>query len=104
MANELSDRLKKAVEFLRRNGFAESNADIARKIHVRESTFCMVMNGTRVPRWDLLLDLCDNYPISLRWLRTGEGSMVKEEREIALLRRIEELEKEVERLRSGLHM
>jgi len=97
--NELSERLSLAVEFLKRNGYAGADADIARKIGVVSSTFCMVLNGTRVPGWGLLLDLCDNYPISFRWLRTGKGSMVKDDTELSLLRRIEELERENEELK-----
>ena len=63
------------------------------------STLTMVTNGTRVPTWELLLDFCDAYPINFRWLRTGEGDMIKEDREAALLKRIAELEAEVQRLR-----
>lgn len=97
--NELSERLSLAVDFLKRNGYAGSNSEIARTIHVIDSTFSMVLNGTRTPNWDLLLDLCDNYPINFWWLRTGKGSMVKEYKEAALLRRIEELEQEIARLK-----
>ncbi len=97
--NELSERLRLAVDFLKRNGYAGSNADIARAIHVIDSTFSMVLNGTRTPNWDLLLDLCDNYPINFWWLRTGKGSIVRGDREIQLLKRIAELEEELRKLR-----
>lgn len=97
--NELSERLRLAVDFLKRNGYAGNNAEIARTVHVIESTFSMVLNGTRTPNWDLLLDLCDNYPINFWWLRTGKGSIVKEDREALLLKRIAELEEELRQLR-----
>ena len=97
--NELSERLRLAVDFLKRNGYAGSNADIARAIHVIDSTFSMVLNGTRTPNWDLLLDLCDNYPINFWWLRTGKGSIVRGDRENQLLKRIAELEEELRKLR-----
>ena len=97
--NELSERLRLAVDFLKRNGYAGSNADIARAIHVIDSTFSMVLNGTRTPNWDLLLDLCDNYPINFWWVRTGKGSIVRGDREIQLLKRIAELEEELRQLR-----
>ena len=100
--NELSERLRTAVEFLKRNGYATMDSEIARAIHVQVSTFCMVMNGTRVPNWGLLLDLCDVYPIDFRWLRTGKGGMVKEDREAVLLKRIEELETEIARMKGGI--
>ena len=97
--NEISKRLREAVDFLKRNGYARSDADVARKVGVLKSTMCMSLNGSRTPTWEMLLDLCDAYPISFRWLRAGEGSMVKEDRETALLKRIEELEKELSRLK-----
>ena len=100
--NELSERLSRAVEFLKRNGYAEMNTEMAKAIGVQVSTFCMVLNGTRVPSWGLLLDFCDVYPIDFNWLRTGKGEMVKKDREVALLRRIEELEQEVARLKGGI--
>ena len=97
--NELSERLSLAVDFLKRNGYAGNNAEIARTIHVIESTISMVLNGTRKPNWDLLLDLCDNYPINFWWLRTGKGSIVKEDRELHLLKRIADLEEELRQFR-----
>ena len=100
--NELSERLRTAVEFLKRSGYAGSDLEIARSLHVQVSTFCMAMNGTRVPTWGLLLDLCDVYPIDFRWLRTGKGGMAKEDREAVLLKRIEELETEIASLKGGI--
>ena len=97
--NELCKRLNKAVEFIRRNGYADSDTEIARRLGVPYSTLSMTKTGKRVPTWGMLLDLCDAYPIDFRWLRTGQGSIVGEPREIFLLKRIEELEKELERLR-----
>ena len=97
--NELSERLNQAIEFIRRNGYAESDTEIARRLGVPYSTLSMTKTGVRTPTWGMLLDLCDIYPIDFRWLRTGQGSIVGEPREIFLLKRIEELEKELERLR-----
>lgn len=97
--NELSERLRLAVEFVKRNGYAKNNASIARHLGILNSTLTMVTNGTRVPTWELLLDFCDAYPIDFRWIRTGAGTMIKEDRETALLKRIAELEAEVERLK-----
>lgn len=97
--NELSERLRLAVEFVKRNGYAKSGTTIARRLGVTNSTLTMVTNGTRVPTWELLLDFCDAYPINFRWIRSGEGAMIREDREADLLKRIAELEAEVERLR-----
>ena len=96
--NELSERLREAVGFLKKNGYAKSDADVARKLGILKSTMCMSLNGSRTPTWEMLLDFCDAYPVNFHWLRTGEGSMIKEDREAALLKRIEELEKELARL------
>ena len=97
--NELSERLRLAVEFVKRNGYAKNNTAIAKRVGVQKSALCMALNGTRVPTWEMLLDFCDAYPIDFRWLRAGAGDMIKEDREAALLKRIAELEAEVERLR-----
>lgn len=97
--NELSERLNLAVDFVTRNGYAKNRSDIARKVGILKSTLAMATNGTRVPTWELLLDFCDAYPIDFRWIRTGEGNMVKEDREAALLKRIAELEAEIARLK-----
>lgn len=97
--NDLSERLRLAVEFVIRNGYAKNRASIATRLGILKSTLTMVTNGTRVPTWELLLDFCDAYPIDFRWIRTGEGAMIREDRETALLKRIAELEAEVARLR-----
>lgn len=93
--NEISQRLRRAVEFLRGSGYARTDSDVAERLGVTNSTLSMTTTGTRTPTWDLLLRFCDIYPISFQWLRTGEGPMIKGEREAVLLRRIEELEKEL---------
>lgn len=99
MMNALSERLGKAVDFLKRNGYAKSSRDVAKRLGVAESTFSMALNGARIPTWELLLDLCDAYPIDFAWIRTGEGAMIKGERETALLKRIAELEREIEKMK-----
>lgn len=96
--NELSNRLKQSVVFLKEHGYARYDNDIARKMGVKPSTINMAINGSRIPNWDLLLNFCDNYPINFDWLRTGEGSMIKGEREYDLLRRIESLESRIREL------
>ena len=93
--DKVSERVKKALDFLRRHGYAKSDAAIARKLGVTPSTIAMAKTGERTPTWGMLLDLCDNYPINFWWLRTGEGGMIQQERELALLQRIAELEKRI---------
>ena len=97
--NDLSERLRQAADFLVANGYAKNDSDIARKMGLTKSTICMVLNGSRTPGWGLLLDFCDVFPISFRWLRSGQGNMVKVDRETALLNRIAELEAEVRALK-----
>ena len=96
--NELSQRLKLAVDFLKKTGYAKNDSDIARRLGVANATISMATKGNRTPTWELLLDFCDKYPINFWWIRTGKGSMVKEEREIVLLKRIEELEQKIQAL------
>lgn len=94
---ELSDRLTDAVFFLERSGFAKNHISIARELGVSPATLTMAMKGSRVPTWDMLLKFCDVYPINFQWLRSGEGDMIGgREREVALLKRIVELERRIE--------
>ena len=97
--SEISERLRQAVDFLKKNGYAKNDSAIARRIGVVKSSFSMVTSGKRPPTWDMLLDFCDAYPIDFNWIRTGAGNMVKEDRELALLKRIEELERMLKELR-----
>ena len=96
--SDLSDRFSKAVDFVKRNGYAKSSTEIARALGVTNSVISMAAKGDREPTWELLLDFCDIYPVNFWWLRTGQGSIVKGERELLLLKRSEELEKMVQQL------
>lgn len=97
--NEVSERFRQAVDFLKRSGYEKSDAAIARKLDTTYSVLCMELKGDRRPTWDRLLRFCDVYPINFWWLRDGSGGMMKDERESALLRRIAELEEEIARLK-----
>lgn len=99
--NELSDRFRQAVDFLKRNGYEKSDAAVARKLDTTNSTLCMELRGVRRPTWDRLLRFCDIYPIDFGWMRDGTGSMIKGEKEAALLRRIAELEEELAKYKSN---
>lgn len=99
MANDICERFRQSVEFLKKNGYVKNASALARRLGVTKSIICEVRNGKRVPTWELLLNFCDIYPIDFRWLRKGEGGMVKEDRETALLKRIAELEEEIRSLR-----
>lgn len=92
--NSISQRLALAVDFLKKNGYARYDTDIARKVGVKYSALCMAMKGTRTPSWEMLLNFCDHYPISFWWLRNGEGDMIGDgNRIVSLLQEIKELEK-----------
>ena len=97
--NELSERFRQAVDFVKKNKYAKNDVDVAKKLGVTKSTLSMAASGSRTPNWELLLSFCDAYPINFWWLRTGNGSIVKEDREALLLKRIAELEEELRQLR-----
>lgn len=101
--NELSERFRQAVDFLKRNGYEKSDAAVARRLDATYSVLCMELKGDRQPTWDRLLRFCDIYPVNFRWIRTGEGAMVDSvrERELSLLRRIAELEEELAKYKSN---
>ena len=96
--NELSERLARALDFLKRNGYAKSDIEIAKKVGCTAPSLNMAKMGVRTPTWDLLLNLCDHYPINFWWLRSGEGSMIKDGHELALLQKIEQLENRIREL------
>ena len=100
--NDISHRLRTAVDYLKKNGLAKSDAEVARKIGYPRSCLCMSKKGTRAPSWDMVLSFCDHYPVNFWWLRSGEGGMIREDKTAALLRRISELENRIKELESSL--
>lgn len=102
--NESSNRLRQAVDFLEHNGYAKNDGEIARKIGVLDTSLSNSLSGYRPPSIDLMLALCDHYPINFWWLRSGEGEMLhfKTESAIALLRKIAECEKTNAELREEI--
>lgn len=98
-ANEISKRLRKAADYLKRQGIVQNDTDLAKQLDYSPTNLSMAINGVRTPSWQFLLDFCDRYNVSFDWLRTGAGTMFKENRELLLLKRIEELEKEIEELK-----
>lgn len=84
---------------MKKNGYAKNDSAIASRLGIARSSFSMNASGKRPPTLELLLGLCDAYPINFKWLRTGAGDMVKEDRELFLLKRIEELERKLEQLK-----
>ena len=97
-----NERFSLAVEFLKRNGYAKSAREMSERMGITESALSMARKGARIPSLEIMARMCDAYPIDFWWLRTGEGSMVRGEREHFLLKRIDELEAEVGRLKGLL--
>lgn len=95
---EISHRLRTAIAFLKRNGLAKNNIEIAAVLGLPPSTISMYVQGTRTPNGEFLLNFCDHYPIRLEWLRFGGEDMIKDTRELSLLKRIEELERKIAEL------
>jgi len=98
--NEISPRLKLALEFIRESKYERSDAAVARAVGVTYSNLCMCKMGKRKPTWDILIKLCDLYPINFEWLRTGDGVMVNR-REHELRKKIAELEGMIRELERG---
>ena len=98
MGESISNRLRTAIDFVKNNGLAKNEYVIAGALGVTKSTLSMAASGSRTPTWGMLLKFCDTYPISFDWIRTGEGRMIKGDRERELLNRIEELENKIKEL------
>jgi len=97
--NELSERFNKAAVFLKKSRYVKSYSEIAGRIGYKKSIISECMSGRKTPTWGMLLDFCDAFPIDFQWIRTGAGDMVKSDREMALLKRIAELERMLEQLK-----
>lgn len=102
--NERSERLSSAIEYLCANGLASSQSDVARKLGVTCSTLNMAVKGSRAPAVELLLKLCDVYPINFWWLRSGEGEMLAMVRENRLMQIIAEKDKIIDDLKRELEL
>ena len=97
--NEISQRLARAVRFIKDSGLARSDSEIAGRMGITDAWLNMGKNGARVPNTELLLKLCNVYPINFWWLRYGDGEMIGNgDRVIALLQKIEVLEGRIREL------
>lgn len=95
----LCERLKTAVQFLVESGSARSYSEICRKAGISIPSLNMSVMGHRDPSVEMLVRLCDGYPISLRWLRKGEGFMIVQDRTTELLQKIEQLNNIIDELK-----
>ena len=102
MKSEVSERLDQSIEFLIDNKIITTRLELARRLRVTASTLSMATTGRRTPALKLLLDYCEMYPVSLDWLRTGRGEMIRQDRTSDLLRKIDSLEKENAELKAQL--
>ena len=100
--SEVNQRLAQSVQFLVKNKIAKNKLDICRRIHVSQTTLSMALTGYREPGLKLLLDYCDVFPINFRWLRFGEGVMIRENTTESLLKKIADLELENKLLKEEL--
>ncbi len=94
----MGNRLEKVISYITASGQAKNSAAIADRIGFPRSALSMAKTGMRQPSMELMLSICDAYGINFNWLRTGEGTMVGD-MEAVLLKRIEELKKEIETLK-----
>ena len=104
MSESVCERLKIAVQFIRKSGMARSYSAICRKAGLSIPSLNMSVMGHREPSLELILRLCDSYPINQKWLRTGEGPMIVPDiipQIEKLYERIEKLERENELLKQS---
>jgi len=99
--SEISERLSKCIDFLIYNGQAKSYTEVAKVLGVSNSALSMAITGYREPSLQLMVSLCDHYPVNLAWLRTGKGGMIAPG-ETPLLQRIAELEETIRELKERL--
>lgn len=79
---ELTDlqRLKKIVKWLIFSGFGDNEKEIAELLGYKKSSFSQIMNG-KVPISDKFIDNITSIDSNINkvWIKTGEGSMLKNE-------------------------
>lgn len=100
--SEVSQRLGLSIQFLLKNKIAKNKLDICRRLHISQPTLSMALSGYREPGLKLMLDYCDIFPINFRWLRFGEGVMIRENTIEGLLKKIADLELENKLLKEEL--
>lgn len=55
-----------------------SRDEFAKRVNVSRSYVWMIENGERVPSDRTISDICREYNVNEKWLRSGEGEMFKE--------------------------
>jgi transcriptional regulator with XRE-family HTH domain len=68
----LSERIRELRKFLNLN-----QTEFGNKIGVKQGSVASYENGARVPLDSVILSICREFNVNERWLRTGEGDMLK---------------------------
>ncbi len=68
----MSERIRELRKFLNLN-----QTEFGNKIGVKQGSVASYENGARVPLDSVILSICREFNVNERWLRTGEGDMLK---------------------------
>lgn len=90
---ERVDRLQKAFEYLRYEGIANTQVDVANKMGRQRTNVSSAFNGKERYLTDSFLkEFCDTFGVfSFDWLLTGEGNMLKDEQHVSEVTEVKSL-------------
>ena len=74
---DIKDRIK-----LARTTLGKTQAEFAQAINRTQSLFARYENGTNNINDRTIADICREFNVNEQWLRTGEGPMFKQQRDI----------------------
>lgn len=69
----ISDRV---AAIIKESGLTQSK--FAARLHIGQSQISAFCSGSRVPTDRVIADICREFGIDERWLRTGEGEMLRQ--------------------------
>lgn len=97
--------MQNRIKWLRDKELEMSQTDFGRKINLNQSTIGNYENGRREIPDRVIADICREFNVSEKWLRTGEGQIYREmtERELKIMKLEKALEGKSESLIHGLY-
>ena len=97
--SEESKRFSQCVDFLKKNGLVKNKTQLAENLGVAPSSISMMTIGYRAPSLTVIERFCRCFPmIDFRWLKFGEGEMLRADKTDGLLKKIQELTDKIDAL------
>jgi hypothetical protein len=82
---EMTERFKKVVDYLKKYEIATKNTEVAKLIGQPLQVVSKLLSGERIITLEQTSELIVNTNIDSKWLLTGEGEMIKGEMEQSMV-------------------